>query len=137
MLLTPHFKFDQLSIGDENPLGVGLYLCKNIAQQFGGDLDFISEWGKGSTFIFCLDLETDNNEVISSSDNSNSPAQNYNRSNIFPQVEKAKSERSKDIKEIYQHSSFGIELNMDPNNLNDSNSSILSENDIKDLQIAD
>ena len=29
---------------------------------FGGSLNFISEWGKGSTFIFTFDIEVDEDE---------------------------------------------------------------------------
>lgn len=37
--------------------GVGLALAKELAQLFGGDLTFTSEWGRGSTFILNLPLE--------------------------------------------------------------------------------
>ena len=30
--------------------------------KFGGELDFISTWNKGSTFIFSFDMEVDNLE---------------------------------------------------------------------------
>ena len=29
---------------------------------FGGSLNFISEWGKGSTFIFTFEIEIDEDE---------------------------------------------------------------------------
>jgi len=61
MLSSPQDAYDKKSIqlSDDNHIGIGLYLCKHQALQFGGDLDFVSSVGKGSTFIFNLDFELD------------------------------------------------------------------------------
>ena len=40
-------------------IGLGLVISKDIAEQFGGSIGFISQWGKGSTFSFRMNLEND------------------------------------------------------------------------------
>ena len=41
-------------------IGLGLNICQNIVQQFGGHIICRSEWGQGTTFafIFILDEQT-------------------------------------------------------------------------------
>ena len=38
-------------------IGLGLHICKLIAQQFGGEITCKSEWQVGSSFIFLFDLD--------------------------------------------------------------------------------
>jgi signal transduction histidine kinase len=40
-------------------MGLGLYISKQIVKKFNGDIDFVSRPQKGSTFIFKMDLEFD------------------------------------------------------------------------------
>ena len=45
--------FDMFYRGTSESIGtgLGLYLCKEIVDKFGGKLSVNSEWGQGSTFI--------------------------------------------------------------------------------------
>ena len=43
-------------------IGLGLYVSKQIVMSFNGQLDFISEWQNGSTFIFSFEVEIDDQE---------------------------------------------------------------------------
>ena len=47
------------SISESNQMGIDLFISKQIVMKFGGELDFISTWNKGSTFIFSFDMEVD------------------------------------------------------------------------------
>ena len=38
-------------------IGLGLHICKIIINEFGGDIHVESELGKGTNFIFVIDLE--------------------------------------------------------------------------------
>jgi C4-dicarboxylate-specific signal transduction histidine kinase len=53
--LTP-----ELSSGKH--IGLGLHVSKQIVMSFNGQLDFISEWQNGSTFIFSFEVEIDDQE---------------------------------------------------------------------------
>lgn len=46
-------------LSDGKKMGLGLYISKQIVMKFGGDIDFVSEQHKGSTFIFSMELEYD------------------------------------------------------------------------------
>lgn len=43
-------------------VGLGLHISQQIAYQLGGEICFTSEYGRGSTFTFVVDLEEMNNE---------------------------------------------------------------------------
>ena len=43
-----------------NGIGLGLHICKMIVEQFGGMITCKSMWGSGTSFIFLIAL--DNNE---------------------------------------------------------------------------
>jgi signal transduction histidine kinase len=64
-LLADDRVFDALAQGDSTPtrlhggLGLGLSLCKSIADRLGGCIEVRSEKGSGTTFIFSCDLEVD------------------------------------------------------------------------------
>ena len=49
-------------LSDGKQMGLGLFISKLIVMKFGGDIDFISAHKKGSTFIFSMDLEHDQDE---------------------------------------------------------------------------
>lgn len=46
------------SSSDVNPqgIGLGLTICNNILHQYGSELRVKSEYGKGTTFYFIVDL---------------------------------------------------------------------------------
>ena len=46
------FKDDQ----NKKRIGLGLVMSKMIVKQFQGDIDLISEFGKGSTFFFSFEI---------------------------------------------------------------------------------
>ena len=37
-------------------IGLGLYICKKLAKQLGGDIICRSKWTKGTEFVFVLPL---------------------------------------------------------------------------------
>jgi K+-sensing histidine kinase KdpD len=39
-----------------NGIGLGLVISKMIAQDFGGDVDFFSQWKQGSTFYYTMSI---------------------------------------------------------------------------------
>ena len=38
-------------------IGLGLHISKKIIQQFGGEINFVSVWGRGTSFTFVLALD--------------------------------------------------------------------------------
>lgn len=48
--------------------GLGLTICKNIAEMMGGTIDVDSTVGKGSTFTFTINMRLQNNPVLSDTD---------------------------------------------------------------------
>ena len=38
-------------------VGLGLVICKMIVNKFDGYIDFVSRYGKGSTFFFTMKLD--------------------------------------------------------------------------------
>lgn len=53
-LLKSDTHFTTYGTKNEEGSGLGLLLCKDFAQKIGGDLWFVSEEGKGSTFSFSV-----------------------------------------------------------------------------------
>ena len=49
-------------LSDGKQMGLGLFISKLIVMKFHGDIDFISAHKKGSTFIFSMELEHDQDE---------------------------------------------------------------------------
>jgi CheY-like chemotaxis protein len=45
-------------------IGLGLAICKLIVQKFDGQIDFLSEFGKGSTFFFTFEVENISDEFL-------------------------------------------------------------------------
>ena len=38
-------------------IGLGLHISKKICQEFGGEINFVSQWGQGTSFTFLIALE--------------------------------------------------------------------------------
>jgi len=49
---------EEVSRGQEG-LGLGLYVCKQIAELFGGKVEFTSSVGNGAEFVFIIPIERD------------------------------------------------------------------------------
>ena len=49
-------------LSDGKQMGLWLYISKQIVKMFNGDIDFVSKPSKGTTFIFSMDLEFDEDE---------------------------------------------------------------------------
>ena len=49
----------KMYMSDGSQIGLGLFISKQIVEQYGGSIDFYSEYHKGSTFIFTFDVELD------------------------------------------------------------------------------
>ena len=52
----------RLVLSNGKHIGLGLYISRQISKIYGGDLDFISEHHKGSTFFFTMNLEIDQDQ---------------------------------------------------------------------------
>jgi len=48
---------NSLKLSDGSHIGMGLILSKQIIEEFGGSLDFSSELGTGSTFVFSFGIQ--------------------------------------------------------------------------------
>ena len=44
-------------------IGLGLHISKKIVHQFGGEISFVSEWGKGTSFTFVIALDKVTNKL--------------------------------------------------------------------------
>jgi PAS domain S-box-containing protein len=53
-IFTKMFRATNARKVSTNGTGLGLYLCKAFAEKLGGEIQFSSEEGKGSTFTICL-----------------------------------------------------------------------------------
>ena len=51
-------------------MGLGLVICKMIVEQFGGKIDFTSEFNRGSNFYYDFELEEFQIEEMPRSDKS-------------------------------------------------------------------
>jgi signal transduction histidine kinase len=62
-------------------IGLGLHISKKIVQEFGGDINFTSKWGEGTTFTFVLALNKNTQTV-------NQVVRNKNpKKKIYPKIE--------------------------------------------------
>jgi signal transduction histidine kinase len=48
-------------------IGLGLYICKKICKQFGGDIEVVSDLGLGSMFTYKMRLYDEENENLDES----------------------------------------------------------------------
>ena len=51
-----------LNGNNEEHIGLGLSISKQIANHYGGDVDFVSEPNVGSTFFFSIEANQDDDE---------------------------------------------------------------------------
>jgi len=55
-LTEPFYRTDAARLRETGGYGLGLYLCKVIAEAHGGQLQIQSEYGRGTTVIVLLPL---------------------------------------------------------------------------------
>lgn len=55
---------DNLNLSDGSEIPLGLILSKEIVKQYGGQLDFTSEYTVGSTFVFSFGVELPNDNLF-------------------------------------------------------------------------
>ena len=54
-----------------NGIGLGLVISKMIVIKFNGSIDFISKYGKGSTFFFTFDINEYDKSIVKSNEADN------------------------------------------------------------------
>ena len=58
MLSSSHLEsLNEVTLSSGTNFGMGLMLCKQIIEKYGGKFDFNSEYNKGSTFVFSFGVE--------------------------------------------------------------------------------
>lgn len=57
LLFQPFRQIDSGLTRQHDGTGLGLAICRRLARLMGGEIDAVSEWGKGSTFSVTLPLE--------------------------------------------------------------------------------
>jgi hypothetical protein len=62
-------------------IGLGLCICKAVVGQFNGKIDFVSEPGIGSTFMFTFELDGISDQVIVPLEKNNSSSLNSDEFN--------------------------------------------------------
>ena len=50
-------RLSQANLDNDDTIGLGLYVSKQIVLKYKGDLDFITEKGTGTTFIFTFEAK--------------------------------------------------------------------------------
>lgn len=51
------WRLSQANLDNDETIGLGLYVSKQIVLKYKGDLDFITEKGTGTTFIFTFEAK--------------------------------------------------------------------------------
>ena len=64
-LFTPFVQEDSSTTSKYGGTGLGLTICKYLAELMGGSVDFRSEEGAGTTFIFKLKLSCQSDKSLS------------------------------------------------------------------------
>jgi two-component system, NarL family, sensor histidine kinase EvgS len=62
-LFTPFYQIDENNIGSREGSGLGLSICKELANLHGGEVGLESEINEGSTFWFTIMAEVGNQEI--------------------------------------------------------------------------
>ena len=68
-------------------IGLGLHISKQIVQQFGGDISFESQWGRGSSFTFVMALEKETKSLDKISRNKNPKIKSYPKIKVIRKEE--------------------------------------------------
>ena len=83
-------------------IGLGLYISKEIVQQFGGDIDFVSELGIGTSFTLVLALEQVTHEVYQVARNRNPIFKKY------PKIEIKRYLKAEEEENLTHESNFEL-----------------------------
>ena len=65
-------------------IGLGLYICRKIVRQLGGEIVCQSQWGHGSKFTFQLNLQP--RELEFDSDDNLQRCINPSRERVLPRI---------------------------------------------------
>ncbi|MCR5784644.1 MAG: hypothetical protein K6G40_03250 [Eubacterium sp.] len=93
--------------------GLGLYVCKQIVELLGGHIEIESEKGKGSSFIFTVNMKTEieqESQQITISDLRQSLAFEKEQENFEETFEFGSSQNTEKIRDLLEKLSLCVEL---------------------------
>lgn len=95
--------------------GLGLYVCKQIVELMGGHIELESEKGKGTTFIFTVNLEAENYEEgeaheVTIDDLKQSLSFNQEQQEVQERAEYGSAENIRTMRDLIEKTALCVEL---------------------------